>query len=166
NLLLDHVEKSDEARINLKYDIQSEIRIITEKMDKIKEGKINMPKLSTPFSHLRSHVEPKKEIKNPFMTDLSHQDNNKVLMKEAPELKEWPTFTGEGENDHMSFMKTINILQEAYYIPDELITAILHTFFEKSAKRWYYGIEKTNGKTTWSWSKNEIITKWENDAWR
>ncbi|MBW0564226.1 hypothetical protein O181_103941 [Austropuccinia psidii MF-1] len=33
------------------------------------------------------------------MKDLSHQDNNQVLIKEAAQLKEWPTFTGE-EDDH------------------------------------------------------------------
>ncbi|MBW0461722.1 hypothetical protein O181_001437 [Austropuccinia psidii MF-1] len=58
-LLLDHVEKSDEARMNLKDDIQSEIRIINEKMDKINEANFNIPKLSTPFSHIRSPVKPR-----------------------------------------------------------------------------------------------------------
>ncbi|MBW0567826.1 hypothetical protein O181_107541 [Austropuccinia psidii MF-1] len=125
-----------------------------------------MPKLSTPFSHIRSPVKPKEEITNPFITDFSHQDNNQVLMKEAPQLKEWPTFTGEGSYDHMSFIKTIDMLQEYYSIPDELITARLHSLFEKSAKRWYYGIRQTNGKNTWSWLKQEIITKWANDDWR
>ncbi|MBW0509699.1 hypothetical protein O181_049414 [Austropuccinia psidii MF-1] len=100
------------------------------------------------------------------MTDLIHQDNNQVLMKEAPQLKEWPKFTGEGECYHMSFIKTIYMLQEDYAIPDELITSILHSLFEKSKKRWYYGIRQTNGKTTWSWWKQEIITKWPNDSWR
>ncbi|MBW0574865.1 hypothetical protein O181_114580 [Austropuccinia psidii MF-1] len=125
-----------------------------------------MPKLSTPFSHIRSPFKPKEEIKNPFITDLSHQDIIQVLMKEAPQLKEWPTLTGEGEYDHMSFIKTIDMLQEDYAIPDELITARLHSLFEKYAKRWYYVIRQTNGKNTWSWWKQEIITKWENDAWR
>ncbi|MBW0576068.1 hypothetical protein O181_115783 [Austropuccinia psidii MF-1] len=44
-LLLDHVEKSDEARMNLKDEIQIEIRLITEKMDKMNEANLNMPKL-------------------------------------------------------------------------------------------------------------------------
>ncbi|MBW0572252.1 hypothetical protein O181_111967 [Austropuccinia psidii MF-1] len=98
-------------------------------MDKINEANSNMPKLSTPFSHIRSPVKPKGELTNPFITDFSHQDNNQVLMKEAPHLKEWPTFTGEGEYDHMPFIKTINMLKEDYAIPDELITAILHLLF-------------------------------------
>ncbi|MBW0578990.1 hypothetical protein O181_118705 [Austropuccinia psidii MF-1] len=58
------------------------------------------------------------------------------------------------------------MLQEDYAIPDELITSRLHSLFEKSAKRWYYGIRQTNGKNTWSLWKQEIITKWANDAWR
>ncbi|MBW0504193.1 hypothetical protein O181_043908 [Austropuccinia psidii MF-1] len=86
-LLLDHVEKSDEARMHLKDDIQSEIRLVAEKMDKINEANSNMPNLSTAFSHMRSPVKPKEELTNPFITDLSHQDNNQVLMKEAPQLK-------------------------------------------------------------------------------
>ncbi|MBW0548043.1 hypothetical protein O181_087758 [Austropuccinia psidii MF-1] len=102
----------------------------------------------------------------PFIANLIHNDNNKVLMKEAPQLKEWQTCTGEGEFDHMSFIKTIEMLQEDYVIPDELIAEILHSFLEKSATRWYYGIRKTNGKNTCSLWKNEIITKWENDSWR
>ncbi|MBW0521612.1 hypothetical protein O181_061327 [Austropuccinia psidii MF-1] len=118
-----------------------------------------MPKLSTPFSHIRIPVKPKKEITNTSKTDLIHQDNNQVLLKEAPQLEEWPKFTGEGEYDHTSFIKTIDLLQY-YAIPDELITSRLHSLFEKSAKSWYYGISQTNGKNTWSWLKQEIITKW------
>ncbi|MBW0538181.1 hypothetical protein O181_077896 [Austropuccinia psidii MF-1] len=120
------MEKSNEARMHLKDDIQSEIRLITERMDKINEANSNIPKLSTPFPHTISPLKPKEELTNPFIKDLSHQDNNQVLMKEAPQLKECPTFTGEGEYDHMSFIKTIDILQEDYAIPDELITARLH----------------------------------------
>ncbi|MBW0566952.1 hypothetical protein O181_106667 [Austropuccinia psidii MF-1] len=86
-LLLDHVEKSDEARMHLKDDIQRQIKLITDKMGKINEANSNMPKLSTPFSHIRSPVKPKQELTNPFITDLSHQDNNQVLMKEAPQSK-------------------------------------------------------------------------------
>ncbi|MBW0575545.1 hypothetical protein O181_115260 [Austropuccinia psidii MF-1] len=86
-LLLEHVEKSDEARMHLKDDIQTEIRLITEKMDKINEANSNMPKLSTPFPHIRSPVKPKEEVTNPFITDLSHQEHNQVLVKEAAQLK-------------------------------------------------------------------------------
>ncbi|MBW0585809.1 hypothetical protein O181_125524 [Austropuccinia psidii MF-1] len=115
--------------MNLKNDIQSEIRLINEKMDKINEANLDMPMLPTLFSHIRIPVKPKEELENPLITDLSHQDNSQVLMKEAPQLNKWPTFTGEGEYDHMSFIKKIDTLQEDYGIQDELITARLHSLF-------------------------------------
>ncbi|MBW0579323.1 hypothetical protein O181_119038 [Austropuccinia psidii MF-1] len=58
------------------------------------------------------------------------------------------------------------MLQENDAIPDDSITARVHSLFEKSAKRCYYGIRQTKGKNTWSWGKQEIITKWANDSWR
>ncbi|MBW0538997.1 hypothetical protein O181_078712 [Austropuccinia psidii MF-1] len=58
------------------------------------------------------------------------------------------------------------MLQEDYSIPDELINYRLHSLFEKASKTLYYGIRQTNGKNAWSWWKNELITKWENDSWR
>ncbi|MBW0568589.1 hypothetical protein O181_108304 [Austropuccinia psidii MF-1] len=142
--------------MNIKDDIKSEIRLNTEEMDKISETNLNIPNLSTPFPHIRSPVKPKEE-KNIFIKDLSHQGNNQVLMKEAHQLKGWPTFTGEGEYDHMLFIITIDLFQEDYAIPDELITAILHSLFEKSARIWYYGIRQTNVKNTWAWGTNEIV---------
>ncbi|MBW0493005.1 hypothetical protein O181_032720 [Austropuccinia psidii MF-1] len=123
-----------------------------------------MPKLSIPFSQNRSPVKPKEEITNPLITDLSHEDNNQISMKEAPQLKKWSMITGEGEYDHMSFIKTIDKLQEYYAIPDELVSERLHSLFEKSEKRWCYCIRQTNGKNMWSWWKKEIITKWTNDS--
>ncbi|MBW0500010.1 hypothetical protein O181_039725 [Austropuccinia psidii MF-1] len=101
----------------MKDEIQSEIGLISEKMDKINEANLNMPNLSTPFSHIKGLVKPKEEMTNPIITDLSHQDNNQSLMTEAPQLKEWPKFTGEHEYDNMSFIETIYMLQEDCAIP-------------------------------------------------
>ncbi|MBW0535890.1 hypothetical protein O181_075605 [Austropuccinia psidii MF-1] len=125
-LLLDHLEKSDEAIMNLKDDIKVEIRLINEKMDKLNEANLNMTKLSTPITHIQSPVKPKDEMTNLLISELSHKDNNQVLLKEAPQLKEWPTLTGERKYENMSLIKTIDMLKEVYVIPDELITAILH----------------------------------------
>ncbi|MBW0519399.1 hypothetical protein O181_059114 [Austropuccinia psidii MF-1] len=85
-----------------------------------------MPKLSTPFSHIRGPVKPKEEIKNPFKKYSSHQNNDEVLIKEAPQLEEWPTLTEEGKYVHISLIKTIDMFQEDYAMPDELITERLH----------------------------------------
>ncbi|MBW0576125.1 hypothetical protein O181_115840 [Austropuccinia psidii MF-1] len=124
-------------------------------MDKINEANLNIPKLSTPLSHIRIPVKPEEEITNPIITDLSNQDNIQVLMREAPQLKEWQIFTGEGQYAHMAFIKTIDTLQEDYSIPDELVTARLHSLFEKSEKRLYHGITQRNGKNTGLGGKNK-----------
>ncbi|MBW0544540.1 hypothetical protein O181_084255 [Austropuccinia psidii MF-1] len=108
--------------MNLKYDIESQIRLFSKKMDKINVANVNMPKLSTPPYHIRTPVKPKKEIKNPLVTEFSHGDNNKVLMKEEPQLKERPT-VGEVEYDNISFIKTIEVLQEDYAISDEFFNS-------------------------------------------
>ncbi|MBW0505175.1 hypothetical protein O181_044890 [Austropuccinia psidii MF-1] len=107
------------------------------------EANLNIPKLSTPFSHIRSAFKPKEELKNPFITDLSHHDNDQVYKKEAPQLKEWSTFTDEGKYHHMLFIKKIDMLKKDSAIPDELITVRLNSLLEKSSKRWYYGIRQT-----------------------
>ncbi|MBW0526670.1 hypothetical protein O181_066385 [Austropuccinia psidii MF-1] len=127
-------------------------------MDKINESNLNILRSSTPFSHITILVKPKEEMTNTFITDLIHKDKNQVLTKEAPQMKEWLTFRGEGKYDHTSFIKKIRILQEDYSIPDDLITARSNSLFENSSKRWYYGIRLTNGQNTW--------LLWENDAWR
>ncbi|MBW0542673.1 hypothetical protein O181_082388 [Austropuccinia psidii MF-1] len=101
-----------------------------------------MPRLSTPFSHIRSPIKPKEEMINPFITDLCHQENNQFLMKEAHQLKGFPTLTGEGEYDHMSIIKNIEMLQEDYAIPVELITTRSNSLFEKSQQRCYDGTRK------------------------
>ncbi|MBW0470484.1 hypothetical protein O181_010199 [Austropuccinia psidii MF-1] len=156
---MDNEEKIDEARMNLKDDIKFEIKLITYKIEKINEANLNMPNLSTPFSHIRIPFKAKEEIQNPFITDFIHQDKSQILMKEVRQLQEWSKFTGEEKYDHMSFVKLIVMLKKDYAIQDEPITARLNSSLKKSAKRWCYGMRKANGKNTWSWWKNKIITK-------
>ncbi|MBW0553954.1 hypothetical protein O181_093669 [Austropuccinia psidii MF-1] len=66
----------------------------------------------------------------------------------------------------MEFMKTIDMLKEDFSIPDEYISARLHSLFTKSAKKWYYKRRQDHGKHSWPWWKEQIISKWENYSWR
>ncbi|MBW0531693.1 hypothetical protein O181_071408 [Austropuccinia psidii MF-1] len=81
-------------------------------------------------------------------------------------LEGWPTFSGEGEYNHMEFMKTINMLKEEFNIPDEYISARLHSLFTKSEKKWYYKMRQDHCKHSWPWWKERIISKWANGSWR
>ncbi|MBW0517436.1 hypothetical protein O181_057151 [Austropuccinia psidii MF-1] len=58
------------------------------------------------------------------------------------------------------------MLKEDFNIPDEYISAIFHSLFTKSAKKWYYKMRQDHGKYSWPWWKEQIISKWENDSWR
>ncbi|MBW0518230.1 hypothetical protein O181_057945 [Austropuccinia psidii MF-1] len=85
---------------------------------------------------------------------------------EIPRLEEWPTFSGEGEYNHMEFMKTIDMFKEDFNIPDRYISARLHSLYPKSAKKWYYKMRQDHGKHSLPWWKEQIFFKWANDSWR
>ncbi|MBW0567794.1 hypothetical protein O181_107509 [Austropuccinia psidii MF-1] len=86
--------------------------------------------------------------------------------KDIPRLEEWPTFSDEGGYNHMEFMKTIDIFKEEFNIPDEYISAILHSLFTKSEKKWYHKMRQDHGKYSWPWWKEKINSKWANDSCR
>ncbi|MBW0510357.1 hypothetical protein O181_050072 [Austropuccinia psidii MF-1] len=91
---------------------------------------------------------------------------NVISAKYIPKLEEWPTFSGEGEYSHIEFIRTIDILQEDFHIPDEIIVGKLHFPFTRTAKKWYYKMRQDNGKHDWSCWKSEMITKCANNSWR
>ncbi|MBW0534388.1 hypothetical protein O181_074103 [Austropuccinia psidii MF-1] len=66
----------------------------------------------------------------------------------------------------MEFMKTIDMFKEEFNIPDEYISARLHSLFTKSAKKWHYKMRQDHGKYSWPWWKEKIIPKWANNSWR
>ncbi|MBW0494437.1 hypothetical protein O181_034152 [Austropuccinia psidii MF-1] len=66
----------------------------------------------------------------------------------------------------MAFIRTSDMLQEDYSIPDEFITTGLHPLFEKSEMRFYDSRKQANGRNTWYWWKNQILTKCKDGSWR
>ncbi|MBW0555115.1 hypothetical protein O181_094830 [Austropuccinia psidii MF-1] len=91
---------------------------------------------------------------------------NGISAKDIPKLEEWPTFSGEGEYNHIELIRTIDMLQEDFHIPDEIIVNKLHSLFTRTANKWYYKMRIDNGKHDWSWWKSEMITKGANNSWR
>ncbi|MBW0578471.1 hypothetical protein O181_118186 [Austropuccinia psidii MF-1] len=85
-----------------------------------------MPRHSTPLT------EEKCSVKGSLTPLLGE---NVVSVKDIPKLEEWPTFSGEGEYSHIEFIRTIDILQEAFNIPDEIIVGTLHSLFTRTAKK-------------------------------
>ncbi|MBW0554859.1 hypothetical protein O181_094574 [Austropuccinia psidii MF-1] len=88
-----------------------------------------------------------------------------ALLKEVPKLKEWPQFSGEGEYDHMKFIRGIDIIEGDFELPDIVVTARFLTLFTRSVHRWYIKLRHRHGHQSWTWWKTQIINKWGNDAW-
>ncbi|MBW0531381.1 hypothetical protein O181_071096 [Austropuccinia psidii MF-1] len=87
------------------------------------------------------------------------------LLKEVPKLKELPPFSGEGEYDHMEFIRGIDMIKEDFELPYILVTARSNTLFTRSAHRCYIKLRQAHGHQSWTWWKAQIINKWANDAW-
>ncbi|MBW0504623.1 hypothetical protein O181_044338 [Austropuccinia psidii MF-1] len=60
----------------------------------------------------------------------------KELLKEVPKLKECPHFSGQGEYDHIEFIRGIYMIKEDFELPDSFVTEIFNTLFTRSAHRW------------------------------
>ncbi|MBW0544124.1 hypothetical protein O181_083839 [Austropuccinia psidii MF-1] len=92
------------------------------------------------------------QLKNEFSTSFHSLEPSmgQALLKEVPKLKEWPHFSGEGEYDHMEFIRGIDMIKEDSELPDRPIKPRFNAWFTKS----------------WTGWKTQIINNWANDAWR
>ncbi|KAG0139138.1 hypothetical protein CROQUDRAFT_55133, partial [Cronartium quercuum f. sp. fusiforme G11] len=64
-------------------------------------------------------------------------------------LKDWPTFTGEGEYNHHIFIDWVDQLIDDLMVPDKLITSKLGIVFKDTARDWYQRKRKEVGSLTW-----------------
>ncbi|MBW0502702.1 hypothetical protein O181_042417 [Austropuccinia psidii MF-1] len=115
-----------------------------------------MPRNSTPFTEKKPSV---KGIFTPFLGE------NAICAKYILKLEEWPTFSGEGEYNYIGFIRKIDMFQEDFHIPDEIIVGNPNSLFTRTAKKWYYQMRLDHGKYDCPWWKCEIITKWANNSW-
>ncbi|MBW0566279.1 hypothetical protein O181_105994 [Austropuccinia psidii MF-1] len=151
NQFATHLAKSDSERQKLKDEIIAKVEQI------YKNYEPHMPRHSTCLT------EEKLSVEVSFTPLLGEND---ISAKDIPKLEQWPTFSGEGEYNHIKFIRTIDMFQEDFNIPDEIIVGNLHHLFTKTAKKWYYKMRIDHGKHDWSWWKSEVITKWANKSWR
>ncbi|MBW0526730.1 hypothetical protein O181_066445 [Austropuccinia psidii MF-1] len=154
-LFQEQLEKSDKERLELKEDIQSSINNISMKND--------MPRQSTLILDINVLI-----LNNDIHHTISRNAKVETAcnFKDILRLEEWPTLSGQGEYNHMEFMKINDIFKEDFNIPDEYISSRLSSLLSKSAKKWYYKMRHDHGKNSWPLWKEKIISKWENDFWR
>ncbi|MBW0490491.1 hypothetical protein O181_030206 [Austropuccinia psidii MF-1] len=133
----------------------------------------NMPKplaggheLLLTHQQLSESGEDHKSLRRVEPTVLQRQGKNSISRKDIPKLEECPTFSGEGEYKDIEFIRTMDMLQEYFNIPYDLIVGKLHSLFTRTANKWYYKIRQDHGRHDCPWWKSEVITKWANDSWR
>ncbi|MBW0572491.1 hypothetical protein O181_112206 [Austropuccinia psidii MF-1] len=83
-----HLERSDIERKKLKKEILEQV----EKIHKNSESNPHIPRHSKSLTEERLSV---KESLTPFLGE------NIISAKDIPKLEEWPTFSGEGEYNHI-----------------------------------------------------------------
>ncbi|MBW0505525.1 hypothetical protein O181_045240 [Austropuccinia psidii MF-1] len=145
-------------------------------MNDIEQIMKTLPRRSTPLNQNEDTgiINPQvldaenSQLKNEFSTSFHNLEPliGQALLKEVPKLKEWPHFSGEGEYDHMEFIRGIDMIKEDFELPERLVTARFDTLFTRSAHRWYIKLRQAHGDQSWTWWKTQIINKWANDAWR
>ncbi|MBW0500932.1 hypothetical protein O181_040647 [Austropuccinia psidii MF-1] len=116
---------------------------IIENVEKIyKNYEPHIPRNSTPLTEEKMSV---KGSLNPLLGE------SPICAKDIPKLEKWPIFFAEGEYNNIEFIRTIDMLQEDFHIPDEIIVGKLHSLFTRTAKEWYYKMRQDNGKHDWPW---------------
>ncbi|MBW0593384.1 hypothetical protein O181_133099 [Austropuccinia psidii MF-1] len=116
-------------------------------MNDIEQILSTLPRMSTPLNKNEGtgilnpqvfYVE-NSQLKNEFSTSFHNFEpsTGQALLKEVPKLKGWPYFSGEGEYDHMEFIRGIEMIKEYFKLPDRFVTPRFNTLFTRSAHRWY-----------------------------
>ncbi|MBW0490681.1 hypothetical protein O181_030396 [Austropuccinia psidii MF-1] len=144
NQFATHLAKSDNQMQKLKNEIIANVEQINKNYEP------HMPRHSTPLTKEKLSLRGSLTL---FLGEIP------ICAKYIPKLEEWPTFSGEGEYNHIEFIRTIDKLQEDFHIPDETIVGKIHSLFTRTAKKWYYKMRQDHGKHDWPWWKSEIITK-------
>ncbi|MBW0581097.1 hypothetical protein O181_120812 [Austropuccinia psidii MF-1] len=159
--------------INLIQAFQHEYRNFqrcsNSKMNDIQQILNTLPRMSTPLNQNEGTRIPNTQVldpdnsqlKNEFSTSFHNLEPSmgQALLKEVPKLKEWPHFSGEGEYDHMEFIRGIDIIKNDFELPEKLVTAIFNTMFTRSAHRCYIKLRQPHGHQSWTWWKPQIIKK-------
>ncbi|MBW0463062.1 hypothetical protein O181_002777 [Austropuccinia psidii MF-1] len=120
----EQLEKSDKARLELKKNFKSSIDNISLKNELQRQY---APIIDRNLLNLNNDLHHKMSRNAEVETSCNFED--------IPILEEWSTFSGEEEYNNMEFMKKIDMFKDEFNIPDEYISARLHSLFTKSAKK-------------------------------
>ncbi|MBW0577669.1 hypothetical protein O181_117384 [Austropuccinia psidii MF-1] len=150
--------------INLIQAFQHECRISqrcsNSKMNDIEQILNTLPRMSTPpnqdegtrIQNPQALDSDNSQLKHEFSTYIHKLEPSmgQPLLKEVPKLKEWPHFSGEGNDDRMEFIRGIDMIKEDSELPDRFVTARFNTLFTRSAHRWDIKLRQAHGHQSWT----------------
>ncbi|MBW0571180.1 hypothetical protein O181_110895 [Austropuccinia psidii MF-1] len=131
-----HLARSDSE----KQKFKDEELANQEQIHNSYETNPHIPRHSTTFTEDKHSV---KGSLNPFLGE------NAISEKVIPKSEEWPTFSGEGEYNHIEFIRRIDMFQQDFNIPDEIIVGKFHSLFTRTAKKWYCKMKQDHGEHYW-----------------
>ncbi|MBW0575507.1 hypothetical protein O181_115222 [Austropuccinia psidii MF-1] len=123
----------------LQHELRNSQRHNNSKTNDIEQLLNTLPRMSTPLNQHESTRIPNPQVldiensqlKDGFSTFFHNSEPSmgQSLLKEVSKLKEWPHFSGEGEYDHMEFIRGIDMIKEDFELQDRLVTARFNTLF-------------------------------------
>ncbi|POW01077.1 hypothetical protein PSHT_12691 [Puccinia striiformis] len=93
-------------------------------------------------------------------------DTTRIINQSLSRLETWPTFTGDGEYNHIDFIKTIDALQEDSQCEDGVIINKLRDIMTGVAKQWFDSVRNAVGHQSWAFWKSLIEQKYGTINWR
>ena len=93
-------------------------------------------------------------------------ENTRALRKDTPSNKDWPTFSGEGEYNHIEWIDWVDQTVAEFEIPDKLVTAKLSIVLKGLARNWYVEKRKDQGKMSWAEVKEAMKKRFGTNIWR
>ncbi|MBW0591569.1 hypothetical protein O181_131284 [Austropuccinia psidii MF-1] len=143
----DHKKNVITSIQSLPHEFRNSQRFNNIKMNDIQQLLNTLPRMSTylnqnegtGISNTQVLDIENSQLKNEFTTSFHNLEPSigQALLKEVPKLKECPHSSGEGEYDHMEFIRGIDMIKEDFELPERLLTARFNTLFTKSALPWF-----------------------------
>ncbi|MBW0553840.1 hypothetical protein O181_093555 [Austropuccinia psidii MF-1] len=169
NIEDDHKKNVINCIQSLQHESRNSQRCNNSKMNNIEQPLNTLLRMSTPLNQKEGTGIPNLQVLDPDNSQLKNELSTSFhnlepsmaqeLLKEVPKHKKWPHFSGEGEYDHMEFIRGIEMIKEDFELPEILVTARFNTLFTSSAHRWYIKLRQAHVHQSWTWWKTPIIKK-------
>ncbi|OAV85744.1 hypothetical protein PTTG_30301, partial [Puccinia triticina 1-1 BBBD Race 1] len=137
--------------------LREEIAALTDSVTKLRQ--------SDQYRQAPPHF-PQPEHQSPRYAQEGINPELKKRLNNAIAKSDWPTFSGDGEYDHLRFVRWIDTAKNDSHIDDEVIVLKLLTMLTGSALSWYETMRLTHQNTTWAFWKAEICKKFGHSAWK